>query len=320
MQQHELHGLVENSNEDYHAGPGISKSKLDAIRISGLNYWDTYINPLREPREYKHCFAVGDGTHKLILEPGTFEQHYAVGFDKSAHPNALDTVADLKKELAGRGLPVSGAKPELIQRLVTESDYPRDNVLALLEQAHNASMGDRQPMPAGDFKSMMAMLKAVNSHHTAPGLLRNAYTEKSFYVTDPKGRLRKCRLDFLTHDGNVIGDIKTTEDVSEEGFGKTIAQRRYHVQAAWYLDILKMLYGDDAPTQFAFIACQKRRPYDVAVHYLTEEQIALGRLLYQEDLARLDECERTGVWPGMDGGKVVAAKIPYWEMRRLEAA
>ena len=320
MQSETLHGLVENTNEDYHAGPGISKSKLDTIRVSGLNFWDQYLNPDREEREYKHCFAVGDGTHKLILEPGSFEESYAVGFDKSAYPDALDTVADLKKELAARGLAVSGAKPELIERLIEEGEYPRDKVLVLLEQAHNKGMAGKTPMPAADYRNMLAMLRAVSNHHTAGGLIRGAYAEKSFYVTDPNGVLRKCRLDLLTACGNVIGDIKTTEDVSKEGFGKTIAQRRYHVQAAWYLDILKMLYGDEAPTQFAFIACQKRRPFDVAVHFATEEQIALGRMLYQEDLARLAECQRTGIWHGVDGGKVIAAELPYWEMRRLEAA
>ena len=60
-------GLVEMTNAQYHSGPGISKSMLDAIAVSPLNYWDQYINPKREPREFKHCLAVGDGTHKLVL-------------------------------------------------------------------------------------------------------------------------------------------------------------------------------------------------------------------------------------------------------------
>ena len=65
-----LHGIVALTNAEYHAGPGVSKSALDAIAVSPLNFWDQYLNPEREPREDKHCFAVGDGTHKLVLEPG----------------------------------------------------------------------------------------------------------------------------------------------------------------------------------------------------------------------------------------------------------
>ena len=310
-------GLVQCTNEAYHSGPGISKSKLDAIAVSGLNYWDQYVNPDREPQEYKHCFAVGDGTHKLVLEPGTFEHTYAVGFDKTAFPKALDTIADMKAVLSENGLMISGSKPELARRLVDEANYPRDNIMLLLEEVHNKSISGKIEMPAKDYKNMLGMLKAVKNHHTAGGLLTGAQTEQSFFWIDENDVLRKCRTDAINYSGEFIVDLKTTDDVSEEGFGRTIAQRRYHVQGAWYLDILNGLYGNDAPKGFAFIAAQKTRPFDVAVHFLTADQIALGRQLYERDLARLIECERTNIWPGVDNGQVIAAKLPGYEMNKL---
>lgn len=313
-----LHGLIECTNEQYHSGPGVSKSKLDAIAISPLNYWDQYINPDRAPREYKHCFAVGDGTHKLVLEPGTFEETYAVGFDKSAHPDALNTVDDMKQVLVKEMLMTSGSKPELARRLVEEAGYPRDKILMYLEQDYNATLGDKQLIPAKDYKDMLGMLNAVHRHHTAGGLLAGAIAEQSFYVTDEFDVLRKCRTDAINATGQFVLDLKTTDDVSRAGFGRTIAQRRYHVQAAWYLDILKMLYGRDAPKDFIFIAVQKSRPHDVAVHYLTADQIELGRMLYRRDLARLIECEQSGVWPGADDGEVIEAELPRFEMSKLE--
>lgn len=308
-------GLVELSNHEYHSGPGVSKSMLDAIAVSPLNFWDQYINPDREPREHKHHFAVGDGTHKLVLEPGTFEQTYAVGFDKKAFPQALDTVDQLKQALNALNIPARGSKPELI-RLLQEED-PNAQIMAVLEAQHNASMQGKIAIPANDYKSMMRMLQAVHMHHTAGDLLYNASVEQSFFWTDPSGVLRKCRTDAITSDGRWVVDLKTTTDVSEAGFGYTIAERRYHVQAAWYLDILHALYGDDAPRGFAFIAAQKVRPYDVAVHYLTEDQIQLGRLLYQRDLALLIECSRTNTWPGVDRGRPIEARLPDRHMRRL---
>ena len=320
MDTHELHGLVDLTNEQYHGGPGVSKSQLDTIapEVGGspLNYWDQYINPDREPREYKHCFAVGDGTHKLVLEPGTFEKTYAVGFDKSAFPNALDTVADLKKELAAQNYMVSGSKPELAERLVNELGFPRERVMYFLEQDHQASMSGRICIPATDYKAMLGMLTSISRDQWASGLLTDAFVEQSFFVTDPQGVLRKCRPDAITSNGAVVADLKTTDDVSEEGFGKTIAQRRYHVQAAWYLDILYMLYGADAPREFAFIAVQKKRPYDVGVHFLSPEDIERGRQLYQRDLAVLRQCQESGVWPGRTGGKLVKARLPAWEFTR----
>lgn len=336
-----LHGLVELTNEQYHSGPGISKSMLDAIapecKGSPLNYWDQYINPEREPQEFKHCFAVGDGTHKLVFEPGTFEQTYAVGFDKSAYPDALDTIAQMKSELAKHNYPVSGSRQELAERLLWELDFPRERLMWYLEQDHKKTMANRIPIPANDYKNMLNSLKAVHRDPLASSLLAGGYVEQSFFVSkreiviDPLTHdvvsvqelfgieeiLLKCRTDCISNDGRVVVDLKTTDDVSAEGFGRTIAQRRYHVQAAWYLDLLYALYGEDAPSQFAFIAAQKTRPYDVGVHFLTADQIKLGRMLYQRDLRRILTCQRENYWPGATAGQLIEAQLPYWEMRKL---
>lgn len=308
-------GFIDLTNEQYHGGPGISKTKLDDIAISPLNYWDRNINPNREPREFIHAFAVGDGTHKLVLEPGTFEQAYGVGFDKKAFPDALDTIDHLKQALNERNIPARGSKPELI-RLLHEED-PSVQIMALLEAQHNEGLKGKHLIPAVDYKNMLQMLRSVNMHHTAGDLLHRASVEQSFFWHDHNGVLRKCRTDAITFDGQWIVDLKTTLDVSEHAFGQTIAQRRYHVQAAWYLDILRALYGSDAPKGFAFVAAQKTRPFDVAVHVLTEDQIEHGRLLYQRDLALLLDCQKNDYWPGVDGGRVITARLPNWANREL---
>jgi len=160
-----LHGLVSQSNEAYHSGPGISSTRLHAIAVSPLNYWDQYVNPAREPREYKHCFAVGDGTHKLVLEPGTFEHTYAVGFDKTAYPDALNTADDMKKVLTENGLMISGAKPELARRLVEEAGYPREKIMMFLEEEHRRSI-------AGKIERNLADRMSVSGHDlfTSPSI------------------------------------------------------------------------------------------------------------------------------------------------------
>lgn len=296
-------------NPDYHSAAGISKSQLDDLAESPLQYWYKHLNPDREPEEKKDYFAIGDGTHKLILEPGTFEQTYCVGFDKSAHPTALDTIADMKAKLTELGLMISGSKPELAQRLF-EAEFPRNEIMYYLEMDHAAKMGQRTKIDARAYKSMLRMLQSVNSHHTAAALIQGAYVEHSYFVTDSDGRVRKCRPDIITNNGALVVDLKTTDDVGEHEFGYKIYKFRYHVQAAWYLDILTMLYGSDAPRGFAFIAAQKEAPYDVAVHYLSEEDIEIGRQIYQRDLAMYDECRRLDFWPGKDMGKVIRAKLP----------
>ncbi len=314
-------GLITLSNAQYHGCAGISSTQIKTMNVP-LNFWDQNVNPDREPREEKHCFAVGDGTHKLVLEPGTFEQTYAVGFDKAAHPKAMDSAAELKKACSELGLMVSGTKPELAERLITEGKVNPETIMLVLEKMHEKTMNGKIAIPAKDYKNMLGMLNAVNRDPEAKNLLHNADTEQSFFYrhTLPCGTkiLMKCRTDLITADYGFIGDLKTTDDVSEEAFGRTIANFGYHVSAAWYLDIMKHLYGDDAPEGFFFIAVQKTRPYDVGIYYLTQEQLRLGRAIYQSYLARLAECVKTNYWPGATGGKILPANIPKWEMQKLD--
>lgn len=349
VEEQDLVGLVEMTNEEYHSGPGVSKSMLDSIapeqQGTALKFWDSYINPEREPQEYKHCFAVGDGTHKLVLEPGTFEKTYAVDFDKSAFPDALDTIADMKAELSKQNYTVSGTRRELAERLFNELEFPRSKLMWFLEQDHKSKMAGKLPIPAKDYKNMMGSLRAIHRDQLASALLSTPYVEQTFFLPkreivlnhetgevlsveelssslrllDPRtgDLLLKCRPDAISADGRVVLDLKTTDDVSVFGFGTTIARRRYHVQAAWYLDILFELYGNDAPRQFAFIAAQKERPHDVGVHFLTADQIELGRRLYQRDLSRILTCAKENYWPGATCGQLVRAELPYWEMRKL---
>lgn len=329
---HALGLIADMDNAAYHAAPGLSSTQLKVIGQSPLAYWDAYINPDREPREYKHCFAVGDGTHKLVLEPGTFEQTYAVGFDKSAFPSALDTVADLKKACSERGLMVSGSKPELAERLITEGGMKPEQIVLMLERQHAETMKGRIPIPAKDYKNMLGMLSAIERDKGASGLLAGAECEQSFFWRDDEDGefllhdedgvltpvLRKCRTDIITGNGEFIVDVKTTDDVSKAGFGRTIANLGYHISAAWYLDVLYGLYGDEAPQGFAFIAVQKTRPFDVAVHYLTDQQIHLGRLIYRKYLRRLVRAMNENRWPGVADGEFIEAELPVWEMRKLE--
>lgn len=310
--------MPDMDNRAYHSAPGLSSTQLKVIGTSPLAYWDAYINPDREPREDKHCFAVGDGTHKLVLEPGTFEQTYAVGFDKTQHAGALDTGDDLKKACAEAGLMVSGTKRALAQRLVDEAGYPREKIMLFLEEQHNKTMAGKIAISATAYKSMSGMLRAVSNDPLASNLLAGGECEQSFFWRDHAGILRKCRTDLITANGEFVIDLKTTDDVSRPGFGRTIANFGYHVSAAWYLDVLAGLYGDDAPQGFAFIAVQKTRPFDVAVHYLTGEQIRLGRAIYRKYLSTLMRCMESGTWPGVANGEFVEAELPAWEMRKLE--
>jgi len=65
------------SNEDYHGGPGISKSQLDLIaRTPALLLWNKQ-SP--EDSEKSPELVFGDAFHAMILEPERFHSEFFIG-------------------------------------------------------------------------------------------------------------------------------------------------------------------------------------------------------------------------------------------------
>lgn len=161
-----------------------------------------------------------------------------------------------------------------------------------------------------------AMANAVHSHPAAGALLTGCpgEAEKSVYWNDATtGVLCRCRPDWW-RDDNVIVDLKTTEDASPEGFAKSMANYRYDVQAAYYLDGVQAATRK-RPKAFVFIAVEKKPPYGVGVYVLDSDSLELGRAQYQHDLRIYAECVRTGEWPGY-GDKIQTISLPAWHANK----
>ena len=105
----------------------------------------------------------------------------------------------------------------------------------------------------------------------------------------------RARPDIIRPNG-VIVDLKTTTDASPAEFAKTVFNRRYHVQAAFYID---GLIANGMPFKgYGFIAVEKTVPYLCKLYPLSELFIELGRIEYKRNLATYAECLRTNTWPG----------------------
>ena len=161
-----------------------------------------------------------------------------------------------------------------------------------------------------------AMRDAVHNHPAAHALLTSVpgEAEKSVYWIDPiTGVLCRCRPDWWREDW-IIPDLKTTDDASPEGFAKSIANWRYDVQAAFYMDGIEQATGK-RPKSFVFIAVEKKPPYGVGVYVLDSDSLELGRAQYQHDLRIYAECVRTGEWPGY-GDKIQTISLPAWHANK----
>ena len=105
-------------------------------------------------------------------------------------------------------------------------------------------------------------------------------TELSYFWDDLGTIKGKCRPDWLSDDGSIVVDVKTTTDASPRGFQKSIANWGYHLQLGWYLRGLRKL-GLSAE-QFIFIAIEKTAPFCVGVYKADQEIINFAiKELYQ---------------------------------------
>ena len=96
-------------------------------------------------------------------------------------------------------------------------------------------------------------------------------TELSYFWDDLGTIKGKCRPDWLSDDGEIVVDVKTTTDASPRGFQKSISTWGYHLQLGWYLRGLRKL-GLPAK-QFIFIAIEKTAPFCVGVYRTNQDMI-----------------------------------------------
>ena len=112
----------------------------------------------------------------------------------------------------------------------------------------------------------------------------------------------KCRPDWW--NGDIVIDLKTTQDASPRGFAKSVANFRYHVQQMHYLR------GTNA-ARFIFIAVEKEYPFAVGVYELDNDACGVGEELRQRDMQRIKTCKQRDEWPGYSNDISSLSLPPY---------
>lgn len=267
------------TNDAYQSGPGVSKSHLDDVAESPLHYFARRLDPNREPEVRTPALILGDAIHKAVLEPDLLKQNFAV-WDGPPR-NTKEGKAAWAEFL-----------PTTLGKTVLSKD---------------------------DYSTVIGVRDAAHRHPVARGLLVGGQPEQTYYSTDPEtGELIKCRIDYdrLAYDGMMV-DLKTTEDASPGGFGRSAANYRYHVQGGWYPHVVAQ--RGIVAENFIFIAIEKSPPYAIGVYYLEPEAAHLGMVEARRDLERIVECRKSGVWPDY-GFEPQPLQLPEWKKRQLKNA
>lgn len=163
--------------------------------------------------------------------------------------------------------------------------------------------------------NLHAMRDSIMAHPEAAEMIDRAKGfEVAAFQRHHTGLLLKGLADCLTTDDNdltVVPDVKTCQvgGASPYAFSKAIADWGYHRQAAFYKQLFEASF-------FLFIAVEKEAPFACSCYLADHDMIVAGYRENEHDLARIAECEKTGVWPGYPTG-ISQIGLPEWKKRQL---
>lgn len=168
-----------------------------------------------------------------------------------------------------------------------------------------------------ELDALMRMQQCIGSHTEAASMLRRGVTEKSFFWTDEDTGIQ-CRIrpDSLVLDehGEVIAaiDLKSTQNAEKRKFSRTMVDRGYDLQAAFYVDGIALAIGRKVP--FYFLAVETAAPYGVALYKTGERTLEVGRSKYRAALQMLQWCRENDKWPSYQPfSESEEIDVPYYE-------
>ena len=278
-------GLLDGiSNDDYQSSDGISKSGLDLIAQSPLDY----ITRKLHPRPQTRPMIVGNAAHTLILEPDEFHNRYV----KSEYK-------DFRSGEAREWRAAEEASGRFVLSIASNED---------------------EYWSPSEWDYVHRMRDAVMSHRYAGVLLNpdDGISEQSGYWIDPEvDKLAKLRIDRrnLAHD-NLLVDLKTIQACDKTSVHRAVGDRRYHVQAAWYLRGMRLI--GEPGSGFVFVFVEKTPPFKIALWDVKDIEplypLRVGQELALRDLRMYSECVDTGIWPGLPE-EIRTLELTEWQLR-----
>lgn len=140
-------------------------------------------------------------------------------------------------------------------------------------------------------------------------ILKDTRNEESLFYQD-NGFIRKVRLDAYDPQMGIIYDVKTTRYNSPSKFIKDAYEYGYHLQAAFYIDTLR-LAGIKA-NYFAFLCVPSESPCEPFAVQITERFIEDGRALYTEviqNIINYKQSNKSVFFKEMD--------LPQWRLKQI---
>lgn len=238
--------------------------------------------------------------------------------------------AEFRWEQANRVDRTAFDEGQAVHELVLEGGFktidvlPFDSWRTKESQAAKAESyaAKRHPMLEKDLAPIFAMAGAVTSSPLAAAAFTNGKPEVSALVMDPTyGIPLQARFDWLRlpewgADRVAIPDLKTSiKGANPRSFNREMADRHYHLSAAFYRRVL-MLLGYDAP-DLEFVVVGKSAPHLVSVNKVSESDRIIGDFLVEKAIATYATCLERDEWPGFDD-RIHHTSMPQWATHEAE--
>ncbi len=281
------------TNDEYHANKDyISASAIKRLKVSPLHYREA------EPEAESDALLFGSAYHTFILEPDKFDKEYYV-FDDSVVCGAL----------IAKGAKSPRATNDYKGWLAGEMSFADGKIM----------------IDKADYDKLVAMKSRLMSHPYARMLLNNGRNEVAYMgeIETEVGAIKvKIKPDHFNDKKKIITDLKTCQSASLDDFPRHAADLDYHIQAAFYSDILEKITGDDRPYTFFFIAQEKKSPYAFNLFESSAQFISQGRYEYEMLLQLYKYCIDNNTWPGyqvftQNKYGIVELKLPAYAIRDL---
>lgn len=248
-------GLADNA---YHADRSLGSGSVRELANHPIYYWrDSWMNQLRADededlteaaRERRDAALIfGRALHKFVLEGrAAFEAAFAPRPTKADHPEALDTVEDIRGCLRALGQKVSGSKADLIERmrLADPAAVLWEDVLADFKA--RCARDGITPLKASTYIQAVGAASFIADDERVRPAFQGGRPEVSVFA-EIDGVPCKCRLDYVRlgregeHTVGLITDLKSYSNIKgmppERAVLSAVANYRLDIQAALYLEL-----------------------------------------------------------------------------------
>ena len=222
---------------------------------------------------------------------------------RQRHPRA-----DTASMALGRAVHAAVLEPEVYtDRWVVYDGTRRGKAWESFQMMHDG----QEIITASEAMTVENIVARLQLHDDAMALLSGEGVNERCAFWEEGGRRMKAKIDRVT--GSVVVDLKTTKSVDPSEFARSADTFGYVGQMDHYATGVELLTGRQYTA--ILLAVENTAPYDVGVFRISPEARLMGRQYRHKLLRQLDDCERTGHWPGRVP-QMADLEIPRWSKLR----